>query len=601
MSNSLQTLVPVLDGSNYRRWAELMKAYLQSMGSWIIIERPTGIEPPTPATDGSNRVDVIEWSQQEAKAQGSIRLRLNVEISRSVKNKTSAKDLWEALQTTYGGSSAMGAFSFFKAAINIRIPANEHPAAAISKITGNLDELAGVGVTLPMHFRALVVLGAAPPRYDATIQMVLNANELKDLKVSHVQTALVASWEQSRNKGQASAQKISAIKQKKGNPSFSQQQRPSGSSSAGQKDGDAKGKAKEGGFTPRGKRGGKFRGKPHRKHRHDEVAEMHIVDMASIPAPTTATVTEIGPSGSKTRKVAAPAPNKGKKRAHGDSDWFRGACQLAKDLDVSATAERLRTLGEVVENTAYIEEVESDTESCASKRSKVDVADQYDWIMNTDEYISGEDDLSPDEDDENFEDAQEPINWADDVENDIAMAAGIPDDDPPIVDNRNFDGSLKCLDLYGDGEDDWEYGSATHFLFPMRITNSALTAASNPPNGARTYVNVLSSSIGQCIHLRNYAACSRCKGKGKSCFQANEWLLDSGASLHITNDIRDFSEFEYLDTPIRTLTATQAVTSITGKGTVFLNYQLNGEWLQTRCGRCPRYEGGRRHKYGQRG
>ena len=117
MSNSLQTLVPVLDGSNYRRWAELMKAYLQSMGSWIIIERPTGLEPPVPATDGSNRGDVIEWSQQEAKAQGSIRLCLNVEISRSVKNKTSAKDLWEALQTTYGGSSAMGAFSFFKAAI----------------------------------------------------------------------------------------------------------------------------------------------------------------------------------------------------------------------------------------------------------------------------------------------------------------------------------------------------------------------------------------------------------------------------------------------------------------------------------------------------
>ena len=48
-----------------------MKAYLQSMGSWIIIERPTGLEPPTLATDGSNRADVIEWSQQEAKAQGA--------------------------------------------------------------------------------------------------------------------------------------------------------------------------------------------------------------------------------------------------------------------------------------------------------------------------------------------------------------------------------------------------------------------------------------------------------------------------------------------------------------------------------------------------
>ena len=37
MSNALQTLVPVLDGSNYRRWAELMQAYLQQQEVWIIV------------------------------------------------------------------------------------------------------------------------------------------------------------------------------------------------------------------------------------------------------------------------------------------------------------------------------------------------------------------------------------------------------------------------------------------------------------------------------------------------------------------------------------------------------------------------------------
>ena len=50
--------------------------------------------------------------------------------------------------------------------------------------------------------------------------------------------------------------------------------------------------------------------------------------------------------------------------------------------------------------------------------------------MNTDEYITDEDVLSPDED-ENFEDAEAgPSNWADKVENDIAMAAGIQDNPP---------------------------------------------------------------------------------------------------------------------------------------------------------------------------
>ena len=37
-SNSLTTLVPILDGTNYRRWAELMKAYLQQQGSWIMVD-----------------------------------------------------------------------------------------------------------------------------------------------------------------------------------------------------------------------------------------------------------------------------------------------------------------------------------------------------------------------------------------------------------------------------------------------------------------------------------------------------------------------------------------------------------------------------------
>ena len=225
MSNSLQNFVPVLDGSNYRCWAELMKAYLQQQGVWLIIDLPAGIEEPSLAEDGKNRSEVMEWHQMQAKAMGSIRLRLSVEVARIVRDKATAKALWDTLGNTYGGTSAMGAFAFFKAAINIRIPANEHPSPAISKIQSNIDELAGAGLNLPPAMRTLIVLGAAPSRYDAAIQLALSQKELKELTVAGVQEVLVASWEQSKNKGQLSAQKISAIKQKKGNPSFSQQQR----------------------------------------------------------------------------------------------------------------------------------------------------------------------------------------------------------------------------------------------------------------------------------------------------------------------------------------------------------------------------------------
>ena len=55
MSNNLTQLVPVLDGTNYRCWAELMKAYLQQQGVWIIVNLPAGITKPSPANDRSNR------------------------------------------------------------------------------------------------------------------------------------------------------------------------------------------------------------------------------------------------------------------------------------------------------------------------------------------------------------------------------------------------------------------------------------------------------------------------------------------------------------------------------------------------------------------
>ena len=283
-----------------------MQAYLQSQEVWIIVDPPAGISEPTLNQTGSNRADVLAWHQSATKAMGCMKLRLNIEVARSVKDKTTPKELWDMLKELYGGSSAMVAFSFLKAAMNVRIPPNEHPSPAISKIQGNLDEFNGAGIAVPPAMRALMVLGAAPPRYDAAIQVLLGKVVLKDLTVIKCQEALVASWEQSKNKGQSSAQKITAIKQRKGNLSFSQQQRPSGSSSAGQKDGgDDKGKGKatdDGGFKPRGKRAGKSR-----KQRNQQT-HVHIADTVSVPAPSTSKVTKYGPSGSKPERSKRQPP-----------------------------------------------------------------------------------------------------------------------------------------------------------------------------------------------------------------------------------------------------------------------------------------------------
>ena len=44
-SSSVSTYVPLLDGTNYREWAAQMRAYLRSVGLWLIVSGAINNEP----------------------------------------------------------------------------------------------------------------------------------------------------------------------------------------------------------------------------------------------------------------------------------------------------------------------------------------------------------------------------------------------------------------------------------------------------------------------------------------------------------------------------------------------------------------------------
>ncbi|KAI0054309.1 hypothetical protein BV25DRAFT_1922811 [Artomyces pyxidatus] len=48
MSNTMTSLVPVLDGSNYQTWSDAMEAYLMAQGTWhvIVTTQPGNIWKP---------------------------------------------------------------------------------------------------------------------------------------------------------------------------------------------------------------------------------------------------------------------------------------------------------------------------------------------------------------------------------------------------------------------------------------------------------------------------------------------------------------------------------------------------------------------------
>ena len=59
--------------------------------------------------------------------------------------------------------------------------------------------------------------------------------------------------------------------------------------------------------------------------------------------------------------------------------------------------------------------------------------------------------------------------------------------------------------------------------------------------------------------------------------KVNEWMLDSGASMHFTNDMNDFVEYQPIP-PISVKTAINSV-SVKGKGTIILGTE-KGEFVR---------------------
>ena len=63
---SVSTYVPILDGTNYREWSAQMRAYLRSVGYWLIVNGTT-----TALTDPA---ELAKWTLSDSMANGAIEL-----------------------------------------------------------------------------------------------------------------------------------------------------------------------------------------------------------------------------------------------------------------------------------------------------------------------------------------------------------------------------------------------------------------------------------------------------------------------------------------------------------------------------------------------
>ena len=65
-TSSVSTYVPILDGTNYREWSAQMRAYLRSVGFWLIVNGTT--------TAPMDPVELQKWTLSDLMANGAIEL-----------------------------------------------------------------------------------------------------------------------------------------------------------------------------------------------------------------------------------------------------------------------------------------------------------------------------------------------------------------------------------------------------------------------------------------------------------------------------------------------------------------------------------------------
>ena len=144
-----------------------MRAYLQSVGYWLIVNGTT-TAPTEPA-------ELAKWTLLDLMANSAIELRCSLNIHDLIGNTSTLT--WTALSTTFGATGISHLFGDFKAVTQFRFSGTQHPAAEISRFNTHNQRLVASGVTLLGYILGMLLLGALPSKWDHVVAIYVFAGE----------------------------------------------------------------------------------------------------------------------------------------------------------------------------------------------------------------------------------------------------------------------------------------------------------------------------------------------------------------------------------------------------------------------------------------
>jgi len=225
-SSNNASLVPILDGTNYRIWAVAMKALIQSTSMWAYVmgkvsreyfpDDDAEFEKLTQARKDEIMASINKFKKNDGMVLGQITLRLSPTIQQNHQHCPNSASLWNALKVTYSKSMASTVFKDFKDCLNGRIYTNADPQIYFDKVYGAYACMKAADVAVPPQLQVMIALAALPQKWEMLISIVTGNNPLEDLILSDMHTAVITQFQADsvrHGSKQHNANKISAATQ----------------------------------------------------------------------------------------------------------------------------------------------------------------------------------------------------------------------------------------------------------------------------------------------------------------------------------------------------------------------------------------------------
>jgi hypothetical protein len=214
-----------------------MKALIQSTGMWAYVlgkvERELFPEDDAEYQKLSltRRAEILasiqNFEKNDGMVLGQITLRLSPTIQQNHQHCPTSFSLWNTLQVTYSKTTASSVFRDFKNCLNACMSMNVDPQIYFDKVFASYVQMKAANIAVPPQLQVMIALAALPQKWEILISVITGDNTLEDLLLSDVHTVVITQYQADQMRQgskQHNANKISAVKRKRGDPNWCNQQ-----------------------------------------------------------------------------------------------------------------------------------------------------------------------------------------------------------------------------------------------------------------------------------------------------------------------------------------------------------------------------------------